>query len=122
MGVEDVLDLLGGDVLAFTDDDVLDPASKSYVAVLAHDGQVAAAESSHLVERLGVKHRVLVALEELWTGDPNFAFLAAVALAVVRSTDGDFGGEHWMTFGVGQLVIGVGVGEPWQIMGLSVIP
>ena len=108
MGVEDVLDLLGGDVLAFTDNDVLDPAGESYVAVLAHDGQVAAAESSHLVERLGVQRRVPVALEELWAGDPNLAFFAAVALAAVRPTDCDFGGEHRMAFSVGQLVIGIG--------------
>ena len=51
--VEQVLDLLGGDVLALADDDVLQATGEHDVAVGADVADVAGAEPAVVVERLG---------------------------------------------------------------------
>ena len=61
VGVEQVLDLLGGDVLAVADDHVLQPTGDGHVAVGVDDAQVAAAEVAVVVEGVGVEGRVEVA-------------------------------------------------------------
>ena len=52
--VEQVLDLLGADVLALADDDVLEPAGEHDVPVVADVAQVAGPEEAVGVERVAV--------------------------------------------------------------------
>ena len=56
--VEEVLHLLGRDVLTLADDDVLEPTGDDEVAALVEPTQVAGAEEAVLVEGVGVERRV----------------------------------------------------------------
>ena len=61
MPVEQVLHLLGRDVLPVPDDHVLESSGDGHEPVLVHDAEVPAAEVPLLVEGLGVERRVEVA-------------------------------------------------------------
>ncbi len=61
VGVEEVLDLLGRDVLAMADDHVLQPAGDGHVTLGVDHPEVAAAEVALCVEGIGVEGRVEVA-------------------------------------------------------------
>src|SRR5438270_5215483 len=76
VGVEEVLDLLGADVLALADDHVLQAPGDDDVALGVDEAEVAGPEEALLVEGLGVERRVEIAATDLWALGPDPAFLA----------------------------------------------
>ena len=72
MGHEQRLDLLGGDVLAAADDDVLQPVDDREVLAVVHR-EVAGAEPAAVDERVGVERGVEVADEHLGTAGEQLA-------------------------------------------------
>ena len=77
--VEDVLDLLGGDVLAFANDDVLEPAGDREEPVVVEPAEVTGAKPSLVVERVGVACLVEIATTDLWPLGPYLTTLAGWA-------------------------------------------
>ncbi len=78
MGVEQVLDLLGADVLPLADDHVLEATGQVQVPVGPEAAQVAGAEVAVLVEGLGVEGGVGVAVEDHRALHPHLAFLVGL--------------------------------------------
>ena len=105
VGVEHVLDLLGADVLALADDDVLEPAGDGDVAVGVDVAQVARAEPPLVVEGIGVERAVEVAAEELRTDDTDLALLARASRLPVEPDDAHLHALGRRALGVRQLVV-----------------
>ena len=108
VGVEDVLDLLGADVLAFADDDVLHATREHEVAVVAQVAEIARPEETFLVEGVGGERRVGVALADHGAADPDLAVDVRPGDRAVEGHDLDLGVDDGLPVGVGQLVVGVG--------------
>ena len=81
--VEHVLDLLGRDVLALADDDVLDPAGDEDRAVRVEAAEVAGVQEPVGGERVGVERAVDVAAHHLRALHDDLALLAAADLVAV---------------------------------------
>ena len=73
VGVEHVLDLLGRDVLALADDDVLHPAGEDQVPVRSQHAEVAGPESAPSIEGLLVEAGIGVTREEHRSLHPHLA-------------------------------------------------
>ena len=84
VGVEQVLHLLGRDVLAVADDHVLQPPGDGHVALGVDDAEVAAAEVPVLVEGVGVERGVEVAADDLGALEPDLPLLVRARPAARR--------------------------------------
>ena len=77
MLVEEVLDLLGADVLALADDDVFEATGDADVSVLVEHAEVPGAEEPLFVEGIGIERLVEVARASaagaLARSSPSFA-------------------------------------------------
>src|SRR5690606_27770886 len=105
--VEEVLDLLGGDVLALADDDVLEPPGQHHVAVLAQVADVAGAEVAVLVEGLRRERRVGVALADHRALHPHLAVDPGRGDLAVGGDDPHLGAGDRLAGGVQELLVGV---------------
>ena len=76
---EDVLDFFGRDVLAVSDDDVLDPSGDDEVVVIDPAGEIAGAEIPVVVERFDFVVGVQVTDQHLWAARMNLAAAGGIA-------------------------------------------
>ena len=107
MGVEQVLDLLGADVLALADDDVLEPPGQRHVSVGTHLAQVAGLEEPFFVERLARQLRIRVPAHHHRTAQPQLALLVGGGDLAVEADDLDLHPDDGLAVGVGELLVGV---------------
>ena len=113
MLVEEVLDLLGRDVFALSDDDVLQSAGKHDVSALVDMTEIPGTEPTVTVERIGVERGVGVSLEYHRALQTDLAVLAraahtAIGIDHTNVDPGDRGtiGEHQLIMGVGGATLG----------------
>jgi hypothetical protein len=122
VGEEEVLDLLGRDVLALADDHVLEPAGDRDVAAGVDRAQVAGAEPAVVVEGVGVERRVEVALVTcgpLTRSSPSSPIAACRPSRVTTLTQLRAGDRR--ALGLGQHVVGASASFIVMI-GASVMP
>src|SRR5262249_49344678 len=107
VGVEDVLDLLGGDVLPLADDHVLEPAGEHDVAVGADVAEGAGAAPALGGAGLRGGGLVGVALEHHRALEADLAVLAGTGHRAVLGDDPDLEAGDRAADGVGELLVGV---------------
>ena len=113
MGAEQVLDLLGADVLTLADDHVLEAPSQREVAIFTEHPKVAGPEPALLVERIVVERRVGVTPEHHRTLDPDLSLVARCGHLASKGDDPHGGALDRRAIGVGELLIGV----MWRTVG-----
>ena len=107
MLVQQILDLLGRDVLTLADDDVLEPTGEHHVAGRVEMADVAGAEPTLVVERVGVERWVGVTLEHHRALQADLAVLTGRAHHTLGGDHPDGDARDRRAVGVHELLVGV---------------
>ena len=105
--VQQILHLLGADVLSLADDDVLQAAGDGDIALRVDDPEVTRAEEAVLVEGAGVERGVEVALHHLGSPGPQLALLAGAGDPALQGHHAELDPRHRPSLRAGQLLVRV---------------